>query len=238
MLSPKVQIKKNSYILFDRSKYTQLPSEWFLESYWRDHNLIIDEILGRGKVFVVQQQDEKWVLRHYHRGGLIANVTEDIYVWTGLEKTRSFREWRLLQSLYQQNLPVPRPISAQVIRNGIFYSANIITECIENSHSWASLIISKEAESAHWRTIGLTLKRFHQKGVNHVDLNAHNIIIDSSEQIYLVDFDRSGVYEDGTWKKKNINRLLRSLKKLSLKSGCNFNEKGWKQLLSSYNSGL
>ena len=238
ILSPHVEITERSSILFDRSAYARFSETWFLDSYWHDRQLVIDEILGRGSVFVVRQKEEMWVLRHYRRGGFIMRFTEDAYVWTGLEQTRSFREWRLLQELYKRHLPVPCPIAAQVIKNGVVYQANIITKYIENTRSWASMAISGEAQKTHWRNIGLTLRRFHDEGVNHSDLNAHNILIDTSNRVFLVDFDRSAIVGDGVWKKANINRLLRSLRKVSLETGAAFDEPGWKELLSGYNSGL
>jgi len=238
MFSPHVETTEKSSVLFDRSEYAHISEAWFLESYWQDRQLVIDEISGRGKVFVVRQEAETWVLRHYRRGGFIIRITEDSYVWTGLERTRPFREWRLLQELYKRHLPVPCPVAAQVIRNGVVYQANIITKCIENTRSWGSMVISGEVKKSHWRSIGLTLRRFHDEGVNHVDLNAHNILIDTSNRVFLVDFDRSAIASDGAWKKENIKRLLRSLRKLSLETSVVFDETGWKELLSSYNSGL
>ena len=238
MLSPHVETMEKSSILFDRTAYAHISEAWFLESYWRDRQLVIDEIPGRGSVFVVRQEEEIWVLRHYRRGGFIMRFTEDSYAWTGVERTRPFREWRLLQKLYERHLPVPCPVAAQVIKNGVVYQGNIITKCIENTRSWGSMVVSGEAQKSHWRSVGLTLRRFHDEGVNHVDLNAHNILINTSNRVFLVDFDRSAIVGDGAWKKANIKRLLRSLRKLSLETGAVFDEAGWEELLSGYNSGL
>ena len=238
MLNPHVKTMQTSSVLFDRNVYANISEDWFLESYWRAHQLVINEISGRGSVFVVRQEEETWVLRHYRRGGFMMQLTEDSYVWTGLERTRSFREWYLLYELYKRGLPVPCPVAAQVIRNGIFYQANIITKCIEHTRSWASMVISGEAQNSHWKTVGMTLRRFHDEGVNHADLNAHNILIDTSNHVFLVDFDRSSIIGDGSWKKTNIKRLLRSLRKVSLETGARFDEIGWKELLRGYNSSL
>ena len=225
-----------AFVLFDGSAFARVPNEWFLESFWRDKNLVTDERPGRGSVLFVRHAEETWVLRHYRRGGFMARLTEDHYLWTGLERTRAFREWRLLQELSGRGLPVPRPIAAHVIREGLTYRANIITGCIENTRSWASMISSGDASDAHWENIGRTLRRFHDEGVNHPDLNAHNILIDDRQRVFLVDFDRGGLRGRGTWTRGNINRLLRSLRKISLETGVAFDEAGWGRLTGSYES--
>ena len=40
-----------------------------------------------------------WVLRRYLRGGMAARFARDRYLWLGEERTRSFRELRLLAEL-------------------------------------------------------------------------------------------------------------------------------------------
>src|SRR4029453_11025308 len=61
----------------------------------------------------------RWVLRHYRRGGLIAKLSQDSYLWTGAARTRSFAEWRLLAELRRRGLRVPAPIAARYVR-GLF----------------------------------------------------------------------------------------------------------------------
>ena len=54
---------------------------------------------GRGTVAFVRDGERRWVLRHYRRGGLVARLLDDRYLWTGADRTRAFREWRLLREL-------------------------------------------------------------------------------------------------------------------------------------------
>ena len=66
-----------------------------------------------------------------------------------------------------------------------------------------------------WGRVGQCLRRFHDAGVRHADLNARNILLDEGLQVFLIDFDRAGFTPDkavnGT---NNLNRLRRSLAKL------------------------
>lgn len=58
---------------------------------------------------------------------------KDRYQFNGLTKTRSFAEFYLLDELYRQNFPVPKPIGAKVEKCGFnYYRADILTEKIED----------------------------------------------------------------------------------------------------------
>ncbi len=78
-----------------------------------------------------------WVLRHYRRGGMIANVLGDRYLWTGAGRTRGFAEFRLLAALRARGLPVPTPVAARYRRKGVHYRADLITRRIGNATTLA-----------------------------------------------------------------------------------------------------
>ena len=236
MADPRIDRKGASFILYDGSVLDQVSEHWFLEPYWRERELVVAEVPGRGATLFVSQAEEVWVLRHYRRGGFMAGLTDDHYLWMGLERTRAFQEWRLLHDLFARGMPVPRPIAAHVSRKGLGYRADIVTACIENTQSWASLISSGEVRDSHWQSIGSTVRRFHDEGVDHTDLTAHNILIDDQHRIFVVDFDKGSFRSHGRWKKGNLKRLLRSLRKISLETGAVFDEEGWHLLVSSYHS--
>jgi 3-deoxy-D-manno-octulosonic acid kinase len=61
------------------------------------------------------------------------------------------------------------------------------------------------------------IKRFHQAGLDHVDLNARNILIDPHDKPWLIDLDRCRLRSPGKWQKENLARLQRSLMKFESK---------------------
>ena len=197
---------------------------------------MVGEEAGRGAVLFVSHGKDTWALRHYRRGGVVARFTADRYLWTGVERTRAFIEWRLLLELHKGGMPVPNPVAAHVSRHGLSYRADIITERIANARSLASMIVSGEAQEHNWEGIGMILRRFHDRGVDHADLNAHNILIDRGERVFLVDFDRGAIRAGGRWQKRNLNRLRRSLKKIALQTRKVFDARGWRVLLRAYRS--
>lgn len=220
-------------ILYDASRLRKAQPEWFDREYWQHRDALASMTGGRGSVAFLQTDDGNWVLRRYLRGGLMARVSRDRYLWTGERRTRSFAEWRLLAELLRRHLPVPRPVAARYQRSGLSYTADLITEEISGARTLAQSLSSRSAEQ--WRAIGRTIARFHREGVHHADLNAHNILIAPDETIYVLDFDRGRIRGRGAWEQDVLARLKRSLEKVSRpRSDAHFNERNWSALMEGY----
>jgi len=170
---------------------------------------------GRGSAWILTHGRDEWVLRHYRRGGLPGRFIHDHYLWTGLEATRAWREWCLLHSLYKEGLPVPQPVAAQVLRDGFLYRADLITRRIPDASSMAERLVAGGESRIPWDEAGRTLRRFHDAGVCHADLNLHNLLLDAQLRVYLIDFDRGTRRAAGAWKGANLARLRRSLDKVA-----------------------
>ena len=213
-----------------------IAAEWFRDRYWRGRGLVIGEEPGRSAVLFVRQGKRTWALRHYRRGGAAARLTADRYLWLGLERTRAFREWRLLRELHDHGLPVPNPVAAHVSRSGLTWRGDIITELIADTRSLASTLAAGRIDDRTWQAVGTTLRRFHDRGVDHADLNAHNVLLAPGLRVFLVDFDRGAVRAGAAWKRRNLDRLRRSLYKISRTSGAAFGESDWLRLQEGYRS--
>ncbi len=236
MTNPLVKAVSNGAIIFDRDYLDDFPSEYFDPDYWISQNLVTQEAVGRGTTLIVQFNDVRWVLRHYRRGGLFGRVVEDSYLWTGARRTRCFREWRLLADLMELQLPVPRPVAARFVRHGQRYTADLITECIPNVETLASLLQRKpEMGESTWERIGGCVGKFHEAGVYHADLNAHNIMLSKDgSDVHIIDFDRGYFRPGDQWKQKNLDRLKRSLRKVAGFSDQRFGGRQWGWLLGGY----
>ncbi len=234
MVEPTVICQENSIVLYDAQRLAGFSDDWFREAYWRTTDKVVGEAAGRGSVVFVRHDDDTWVLRHYHRGGFVGRFIRDRYLWRGLEQTRAFREWRLLSELSELHLPVPPPIAARVSRYGVGYTADIITGYLNNTRSFESILNEGDAGLENWILIGRTLRRFHDHGVNHSDLNVRNILVDDAQQVFLVDFDKGELRRTGSWRDGNLRRLKRSLRKVALETGTAFDARGWQALEQSY----
>ena len=146
---------------------------------------------GRGETIFFEYQNLKCVLKHYFRGGILGRYIRDQYLWTGIDGSRSIREFRRLKELSIMGLPVPKPIGARVKKSGATYTADLITIEIENSKTLSELIIDDDADNNVWKAIGKCLHLFNNKEIYHPDLNTNNILIDDELNVYLIDFDTS-----------------------------------------------
>ena len=86
-------------ILYDASRLRKPGAEVFDVEHWRAQGSLQEIAGGRASIAVVNTGAERWVLRHYRRGGFVARLSRDRYLWLGESRTRSFAEWRLLAEL-------------------------------------------------------------------------------------------------------------------------------------------
>lgn len=213
-------------ILFDRTRMAQADAALFDPR--RGAPDTVQTRGGRGAVWSVRGDFGEGVLRHYRRGGLVARLVRDRYPWHGEDATRAFREFRLLAELVARGLPVPRPLAAHYRRAGLTYRADLLTELVPEARTYAERV----AEAALWPSVGRMLARFHRDGVWHADLNAHNVLVDARDQVWLIDFDRGRLRApESSWHETNLLRLRRSLLKIG--AGAAFAEH-WPALLDAY----
>lgn len=174
---------------------------------------------GRGSVRFVRLGAERLVLRRYLRGGLVARLSRDRYLWLGEDRTRAFHEFRLLARLAGQGLPVPRPVAARYWRDGPTYRAELATRLLPGAESLAARWLAGRACREDWERAGRCIRRFHDAGVQHADLNANNVMLDQLGHVWLLDFDRGRLRTPGPWQGRVLARLARSLEKVGAAAG-------------------
>jgi 3-deoxy-D-manno-octulosonic acid kinase len=202
-------------MLYDASRCGQPDERLFAPDYWRARGALEETAGGRGTVAFVHDGERRWVLRHYRRGGLVAKLLGDRYLWTGADRTRAFREWRLLRELRAAGLPVPVPVAARYARNGLFYRADLITAELPTRRTLTHALAAAPLDAATWRAVGTCIGRLHAHGVHHADLNAHNLLLGGDGQVYVLDFDRGRIRPRGAWERAVLERLQRSLRKVT-----------------------
>jgi 3-deoxy-D-manno-octulosonic acid kinase len=220
---------------------SDINSRWFDASYWQSKDRISGQSKGRNITWFIKAPSKAakmdWVLRHYYRGGLVSKISTDNYFFNGLTKTRAYLEVELLQEMIKLKLPVPKPIAARVIKNGFFYCADLLMEKLEGEDLVHRLKKEGLAESV-WNNIGKTIANFHNHGIYHADLNAHNILLDNNNNVWLIDFDRCQKRAlQNQWQMSNMNRLLRSFsKERNIDNSIQFQDSDWLFLKNGYNS--
>ncbi len=192
---------------------------------------------GRSHAVFFKHQGHALVLKHYQRGGGMARLMGDKYIGWHCDRSRSFREWRLLRAMRQLELPVPTPVAAHCSKHGMFYRADLITVQISNVTTLADHLMQCPGDQQTWTAVGRCLRRFHDADVYHADLNARNILLDPGTQdIHLIDFDKGAFrYFGESWKAANLSRLQRSLLKFKSRyPNFNYDNESWNALLEGY----
>ena len=226
---------RDGAMLFDPTLMGPGDAQLFEPDAWRANGSVESTAGGRGTITFLRDAGRRWVLRRYRRGGWVARLLGDRYLWTGESRTRGFCEYRLLKQLAVWQLPVPDAVAASYRRVGRFYRAELLTVELPTRLTLAQALASAALPAARWQSIGQCIKRFHLHGVQHADLNAHNVLLSGADEVWLLDFDRGRIRERGLWEQAVLARLERSLRKVTheLPVG-RYGATEWRELLDGY----
>ncbi|TAL89910.1 MAG: 3-deoxy-D-manno-octulosonic acid kinase [Candidimonas sp.] len=184
------------------------------------------QVGGRQAAWFTQGEYGAGVLRHYRRGGLVARLSRDRYVWAGEGRVRSFAEFELLRAMRAEGLPVPAPLAAVYWRCGMTYRAAILIERLPHVQT-----LAKALDQPSHQAVADAIFSMHQAGVWHADLNAYNILLDDHGKAWLIDFDRGhGNGVSPSQRQNNLRRLRRSLEKVAGPAGIAY----WETLDKAY----
>ena len=174
-------------ILFDAAVSPQVDDAWFEPEAWRERGALRQQSGGRGGVAIIDTPAGECVLRHYRRGGMVARLMGDRYLWSGADHTRSFMEFRLLARIAALGLPSAVPVACRYRRHGLFYEADLITRRIADAQTLAQCLAAGRLDGEMAELVGALVARFHRAGIWHADLNAHNVLV-TDDALYPVSY--------------------------------------------------
>lgn len=197
-------------IVFDAARTGQAMPEWFSPLAWGERARAVGSG-GRGAAWYVDAPFGACVLRQYRRGGLAARVSRAGYFWHGEARVRSVAEYHLTREAQRRGVPVPTPLAAFYVREGLRYRAAILVERLRNVETLGALAVEG---AAPYEAAGRLVARMHRAGLDHADLNADNLLFDREGDGWVIDLDRGRFRTIGSgWRERNLSRLLRSLLK-------------------------
>lgn len=202
----------NSHVWVDPERVSTAIEQLFDIEFWHQQQAVTGQSTGRNTVWFLRQQHQEWVMRHYYRGGLIGKVLTDWFWPQPVALSRAMAEFTMLRQMGSLGLPVPAPIAARKVQQGLGYSADILITRIANSHDLFAHLQQQPLSEAQWQQLGQLIARFHRAGVYHSDFNCHNILIDP-QQFWLIDFDKCGWSRAPKYQQEMLDRLWRSLQK-------------------------
>ncbi len=229
----------NTHVLYNQTVFSSFPEDLFSRHEPSSVSLpAATDSQGRGTVVFFEHEQNLLVLKRFHRGGLLGRLVKNTYIFSGLSRTRMWREFKLLAAMRELGLPVPKPVAVRCERSSLLcYQGQIIAERIANSRTLAEILRSENVSDKTWEAIGMVIRRFHLHLIEHGDLNASNILINNQGQIFLIDFDKSIMHKSGDdrWCTGNLNRLRRSLNKWKQREpGFHFEPRHWDAFEKGY----
>lgn len=222
-------------IVYDADCIPQPDAKLFDPDFWRARGAIVGMAAGRGQALLLHTHFGPAVLRPYLRGGWAARLSADRYLFTGFDRSRPFREARILARLWDDGMPVPKILAGLCSRHGRCYTGSLLTRRIERAATLADRLDSLLPADAAWPEIGRVLRRFHDAGIVHADLNARNVLLSDEGAVHVLDFDRAR-FAPASWRRfrGNLERLRRSLVKTWPAGRSDTFEDCWNQLMRGY----
>lgn len=173
------------------------------------------------------------VVRPYRRGGFIETFNRRTYFLGN----RAFTELVATQRLWKRGAPVPEALAAVQSRAGIGYHGCFVTRRIPRARPAALALadVSRGDRRRILESVGRSVRRFHEAGGVHADLNAWNLLVqeEADDPVFVIDLDRVSVLDGPTRDRRaraNLRRLHRSFEKLELAGALD----DWESLEEAY----
>lgn len=217
-------IEKNKVFLLLKKEYKDLLLQQGIEdltTFLKTHRQDARFLSGRTPHPSIPIDGGKWmVIRQYSHGGIFRAVTRNIYLFG----SRSFRELALTEEIRSCGIPTIQPIGAihrptlPLLYQPYFLSLEVprAKDLIQyfqevGPHPVGENLLLKRKII---RSAGILLRKFHEAGFFHGDLQLKNILV-AGDQLLLIDFDRSYRKKVLFMREriKNLLRLNRSVEK-------------------------
>lgn len=192
---------------------------------------------GRGQALRVPAPQpggdgDVWVVRHYVRGGSVAApLLGDRYLRLGTP--RPFAELRASERALARGVRTPRVLAAASYPAGLFRRGDLVTGWLPDALHLADALfggrggaVDRDA-SRLLETAGALVRELTMAGVEHVDLNARNVLLrqrDGGLEGWVLDLDRARLHPEAVVSAgaRMLARLERSLAKVAVAAGSGF----------------
>jgi 3-deoxy-D-manno-octulosonic acid kinase len=215
----------DTYLVFDRALAADLTHLRLADPAVRERLFARAPVRGRGAApSVAVRPALDMVLRRYRHGGLLGRATGSLYLGPG----RALAELRVAARAEALDAPVPHVVCLVLWPVlGPLWSALIGTREERGARHLLELARELESDSARAelaRETGRAVKRLHDAGVEHRDLQLRNVLAvqpapGAPRRIVVIDLDRAVYHARGSvparLRAANLGRLFRS----ALKNG-------------------
>jgi 3-deoxy-D-manno-octulosonic acid kinase len=234
-MNPVKHTLPSAVIVYDADRLSAPTRDWFDAGWWRAAGRRGEAATGRGEAWMVESDAGPAVLRAYLRGGWPRHLSRDRYVFTGYGRSRPVREFDVLAGLQRLGLPAPAPLAALCERHGAWYTGALLMSRIEAQATLADRLGERYAADPLWARVGACIRRFHEAGAWHADLNVRNVLLGVDGAVSLIDFDRARLTPGRPVAGRgNLERLRRSVAKEWPAASAGAMEQAWQGLEGGY----
>lgn len=180
-------------------------------------NSVHSALGGRTSITVTHLQGiGSVVIKYYRRGGVIRYLIKKRYLKCG--KTRCQIEYELLQKVRSLGINAPEPV-AFAYRGRLFYQCWLVTREIRDHQTLVQISRSNEEQARMaMKAVVKQVSMLIKNKILHADLHPGNVIVDNQNQVYLLDFDKGGVFpgDKNALRTRYLRRWNRAIQKHGL----------------------
>ena len=123
-------------------------------------------------------------------------------------------------------------------RTGARNRAALVTAFLEGTEMMTERLRREPLARRTWKNLGTLIRRMHGECIRHADLTSDNILVDSSDRFYLVDFDKARLMPRlDDWQWQPLYRFQRALDKRHRQQPLHYTENDWQAFMDGYESG-
>ncbi|MDH3626215.1 MAG: hypothetical protein OEV00_08055 [Acidobacteriota bacterium] len=205
---------------------------------WKSYLAEATEAGGRGGWRRVDAGHESWVLKQLGRGGLTATLWRDRFLGSG----RMLANVTVPVAARRRGVATPEIVGALAVSGPpLLYRGWLAIVEETDTRDLARRLVDGEAlDEAVQRKIVSAIRKLHDAGIEHRDLNLGNILVScsASPTVTILDLDRARVHDgplDDALRERGVRRLLRSYRKLRLQHGdpVDWDAEAWPDLYRS-----
>ncbi|MGH7477471.1 MAG: lipopolysaccharide kinase InaA family protein [Longimicrobiales bacterium] len=186
-----------------------------------------ETVQGRGTAYIVPFGGGRVVVRHYRRGGRLAAVLGDRYLRAAMP--RPVRELRTSRAAAERGIPVADVLAVAVYQPvSLLYRGDAVTSYVSGASDLAARVFGDAATpasaAAAAEVAGHTVRRAHDRGLEHRDLNLKNVLIAERAGALsgvIIDLDRARVVDtlSDAARRAMLARFERSWRKWARRTG-------------------
>jgi 3-deoxy-D-manno-octulosonic acid kinase len=193
---------------------------------------------GRGATYAIALGGVPAVVRHARRGGLLGPLLADRYGGA----PRYLRELTWSRRLAGAGIPTPPFLAGVAYAAGLTHRADVATERVPGldltGHLFADVPLTPDARDAIWRAVGHLVRRLHDAGWVHPDLQLRNVLVGGTPpRAWLLDVEAVREGRSAAARHRNLGRFYRSWSKWNRLWGPRIDADDWTSFQTGYAEG-